>query len=165
MDDKKRGLLSDLRVALAKDRYWRRSLAVRNEKRFTLHLGIFCEPYLTSIMEGKKTIETRFAKRQCAPYQRIAAGDIIVLKRAAGRIVGVCMAERVWFYRLGVESFSLIKETFGSAICPSDESFWDARKQSAVATLILVSHFPAVSNVEFKKRDRRVWIVFEGCAG
>ena len=76
-------------------------------------------------MEGKKTIETRFAKRPCAPYERISAGDIIVLKRASGGIVGICMAERVWFYRLDVESLSLIKETFGSAICPAEESFWD----------------------------------------
>jgi ASC-1-like (ASCH) protein len=163
MENEKRGLLSDLRVALAKHRFWTRSLSVQNEKRFTLHLGIFREPYLTSIMEGKKTIETRFAKRPCAPYQRIAAGDIIVLKRAAGRIVGVCMAERVWFYRLDVESFSRIKQTFGSAICPADESFWDACKQSTVATLILVSNVAAASNVQFKKRDRRGWVVFKGC--
>jgi hypothetical protein len=93
MDNEKRDLLSDLRVDLAKDRFWTRYLSVQNEKRFTLHLGIFREPYLTSIMEGKKTIETRFAKRSCAPYKRIAAGDIIVLKRAAARIVGVCMAD------------------------------------------------------------------------
>src|SRR5260370_37011513 len=145
MDNEKQNLLSDLRVALAKDRFWRRSLSVQNEKRFTLHLAIFREPYLTSIMEGKKTIETRFAKRPCAPYQRIAAGDIIVLKRASGGIVGICMAERVWFYRLDVESFSLIKEIFGSAICPADESFWHPCKQSAVATPRLVSNVAAAS--------------------
>ena len=58
------------------------------------------------------------------------------------------------------DAFSLIKETFGSAICPANESFWDACKQSAVATLILVSKVAAVSNVQFKKRDRRGWIVF-----
>jgi hypothetical protein len=67
------------------------ALAIGSEqKMFTLHLAIFREPYLTSIMEGKKTIETRFAKRPCAPYQRISAGDIIVLKRASGGIVGIC---------------------------------------------------------------------------
>ena len=164
MDNEKQSLLSDLRVALAKDRFWRRSLSLQNEKRFTLHLAIFREPYLTSIMEGKKTIETRFAKRPCAPYERIAAGDIIVLKRASGGIVGICMAERVWFYHIDVESFSRIKETFASAICPAEESFWDDRKQSAVATLIMVSNVAAVPNVQFKKRDRRGWIVFKGRA-
>jgi ASC-1-like (ASCH) protein len=162
MENDKRCLLSDLRVALAKDRFWSRSLSVQNEKRFTLHMGIFREPYLTSIMEGKKTIETRFAKRSCASYEMIAAGDIIVLKRAAGRIVGVCMAERVWFYRLDVESFSLIKETFSAAICPANESFWDICKQSAVATLILVSNVAVAPNVQFKKPDRRGWVVFKG---
>jgi hypothetical protein len=73
------------------------------------------------------------------------------------------MADRVWFYRLDVESFSLIKETFGSAICPADESFWNICKQSAVATLILVSNVAADPNVQFKKRDRRGWVVFNGC--
>jgi ASC-1-like (ASCH) protein len=163
MDNEKQSLLSDLRVALTKDRSWKRSLSVRNEKRFTLHLAIFREPYLTSIMEGKKTIETRFAKRRCAPYQRIAPGDIIVLKRASARIVGICMAKRVWFYRLDVKSFSLIKEIFSSAICPAEESFWDDCKKSAVATLILISNVAAVPDVQFKKRDRRGWFVFREC--
>ena len=72
VDNGKQCLISDLRFALAKDRFWRRSLSVENEKRFTLHLADFREAYLTSIMEGKKTIETRFAKRPCAPYQRIS---------------------------------------------------------------------------------------------
>jgi ASC-1-like (ASCH) protein len=163
MDNEKQSLLSDLRIALAKDRFWRRSLSVQNEERFTLHLAIFREPYLTSIMEGKKTIETRFAKRPCAPYQRISAGDIIVLKRASAGIVGICMAERVWFYRLDVQSFSLIKETYASAICPAGESFWDDLKQSAVATLILVGKVAEVRNVQFKKRNRRGWVVLKGC--
>jgi hypothetical protein len=68
------------------------------------------------------------------------------------------------FYRLDVKSFSLIKETFGSAIfCPAGESFWDDLKQSAVATLILVGKVAEVRNVQFKKRDRRGWVVFKGC--
>lgn len=114
-------------------------------------------------MEGKKTIETRFSKRPCAPYQRILPGDIIVLKRAFGGIVGICMAERVWFYRLDIKSLSLIQETFGPAICPAGESFWDDLKQSAVATLILVGNVAEVRNVQFKKRDRRGWVVLKGC--
>src|SRR5260370_18926845 len=113
-------------------------------------------------MQGKKTVETRFAKRPCAPYQRISKGDIVLLKQSSGDIVGICLVEQVWFYRLSVESLRIIKELFGSAICPAEESFWDDRRQATFATLLLISRVTPVDNVRIKKRDRRGWVVFKG---
>ncbi len=161
MDSEKHSILSDLRAALTRDGFWSHQLSTQNQNSFTLHLAVLREPYLTFIMQGKKTVETRFAKRPCPPYQRISKGDIVLLKQSSGRIVGICLVEEVWFYRLSVESLGIIKEMFGSAICPAEESFWDDRKQAAVATLLLVNRVTPVDNVQVKKRDRRSWVVFK----
>ncbi|MCI9434957.1 MAG: hypothetical protein HFI86_06785 [Bacilli bacterium] len=41
---------------------------IKNQK---IHLGIFSEPYLTYMLEGKKTIESRFSKNKIVPYNKI----------------------------------------------------------------------------------------------
>jgi len=52
--------------------------------------------------------------------------------------MGVCTVEQVWFYEIDASSLKLIKEKFGRAICPVDNSFWSERKNSVCATLMLV---------------------------
>lgn len=161
MDCKKGDLIAKLRRALGKYPFWNRLLSPKNAKTFTLHLAILREPYLSFIMEGKKTIETRFAKRACPPYQSVSNGDVVVLKRAAGEIVGVCTVEQVWYYRLNPGSLDSIRERFGTAICPANGTFWEERKQASVATLMMVGNVAEVEEVEVKKRDRRGWVVFK----
>jgi hypothetical protein len=126
-----------------------------------LHLAILREPYLQFVLEGKKTVETRFAKRACPPYQRVAEGDVVLLKRAGGEIVGICTVSKVWFYKLDPKSLALIKGKFGAAICPADDSFWEDRKDASVATLMLIENVARVEGVAIPKRDRRGWVVFK----
>lgn len=40
-------------------------------KSTNIHLGIFSEPYLTYMLEGKKTVESRLSKNKIAPYNQI----------------------------------------------------------------------------------------------
>jgi hypothetical protein len=112
-------------------------------------------------MEGKKKIETRFAKRPCAPFRQVSDGDVVLLKRAGGDVVGVCEVEKVWFYNLDPEAFAFIKDRFGKLICPADGSFWTERKDKAVATLMLIKNVIPVSGVKIEKRDRRGWVTFQ----
>jgi hypothetical protein len=132
-----------------------------NRRRFTLHLAIFKEPYLRFVMEGRKTVETRFAKRRCPPFERVAKGDVIILKRAGGDVTGICLVERAWFYHIDPQSLAAIREKFGSAICAIDESFWTDRNQAAVATILLITNVTPVRKIAIGKRDRRGWVVFE----
>jgi hypothetical protein len=52
----------------------------------------------------------------------------------------------VWFYRLDVETCSLIKETFGSAISRAEESFWDDCKPGRQVAIGAEGQSQAVSN-------------------
>ncbi len=159
MVSKNPNLISDLRTSLSTDEFWSRILTPENEKGLALHLAIFREPYLNFIMEGRKTVESRFAKRPCPPFNRVKQGDVILLKRSAGKIVGLCMVDKVWFYKIEPHSLSFIKDKFGKAICPADNSFWEERKLAACATLMLISHVSPLNKIAFKKSDRRGWVV------
>lgn len=52
------------------------------------HLAIFTGPFLDLVLEGKKTIESRFSKVRCAPYGVATEGDIVLMKKAGGLVIG-----------------------------------------------------------------------------
>lgn len=151
-------ILSELKRQLAGEPSWSKTLAASHRRTF--HLAIFREPYLRFILDGRKTIETRFAKRACPPYGKVADGDILLLKRTGGPIVGVCTVEKVWLYKVDSENLIDIKKKFGPAICATGDSFWHERKDAACATLMLVGRVVKIPGVPVVKRDRRGWVVF-----
>jgi hypothetical protein len=158
MNSKRNTIVSNLQKCLVEDNGWLKKLAA---DCFSVHLAIFREPYLTFIMEGKKTIETRFAKRPCPPFNRVSKGDVVLMKQAGGKIIGMCEVEKVWFYRLDPDALAFIKDQFGKLICPVDGSFWSERESKSVATLMLVKNVTPISGVHIEKRDRRGWVTFK----
>jgi len=160
MNFERQHLLATLRASLSGNDFWAAKLAPDKVAAFTLHLAIFREPYLKFIIEGKKTIETRFAKRPCAPFEKVNDGDVIMLKRSPGDVIAVCVVETAWFYHLDSDSLQFIKAKFGRAICPADPSFWEDRKNASVATLILIDKVAEIKAFKVEKRDRRGWVVF-----
>src|SRR5205814_748415 len=99
-----------------------------------LHLAIFLEPYLTFILEGKKTVESRFSSVRCAPYDRVKGGDVILLKRAGGPITGLCCVNSAWFYEVDRNTLVEIRQKFSDQICPAESTFWTSREGTSFAT-------------------------------
>ena len=120
--------------------------------------GVFVEPFLQYILDGKKTIETRFSAVRCAPYERAEQGDIILLKKSGGPIIGLCQIKSVSSYRLEKDAWKQIK-TFAKQICAEDPSFWEDRKRASYATLMHINNVAKISPLEITKRDRRGWVV------
>ena len=125
----------------------------------TLHLSVFNPPYLDYILEGRKTVESRFSVVRCAPYGRVDEGDLLLLKQSSGPIVGVCMVDRVWSYELEPSTFDEIRDTFAEMLCAEDPKFWDMRQRAQYATLMRISHATAINPVHCEKRDRRGWVI------
>src|SRR5688572_14494747 len=101
--DGQSGLLCRLMDAVAGDTYWASYLSTllsNDLPPYTLHLGVFVEPFLGYMLDGRKTVESRFSTRRFAPYHRAERGDVVLIKRSGGPIVGVCRVVDAWFYRL-----------------------------------------------------------------
>jgi hypothetical protein len=122
-----------------------------------IHVAIFSEPFLTLVLSGRKTVESRFSRSRCAPYGEIDAGDIILIKEVAGPICGITLAKRTWHYDLLTEPIARIKNRFAEAICADDE-FWSSRSDALYATLIELDATATIDPVWFDKRDRRGWV-------
>lgn len=164
MSSRHTNLLNDLSQCLSSDAYWGAYLDELLNRRSvspSIHVAVMIEPYLKYILDGQKTVESRFSIHRRAPYQRVNEGDIIFLKKSGGPIVGVCQADYTWFYQLDAASWDDIKTNFAKSLCANDQSFWDDRKRASYATLIRVINVREVEPISFVKRDRRGWVVVE----
>lgn len=131
--------------------------AAKPDSPVGIHVAIFSEPFLTLVLSGKKTIESRFSRNRCGPYGEIGDGDVILIKEVAGPICGVALAKRTWCYDLVAEPIERIKDRFGEGIC-ADEEFWSSKADALYATLIELDATAAIAPVGFDKRDRRGWV-------
>src|SRR5262245_51208695 len=97
-------------AALSGDEAWReRVQQVLSGTGPRVHLAIFVEPFLDFVLSGKKTVESRFSVNRCPPYEHVSRGDIVLLKRASGPVVGACIVSAVWSYRLDRGSWAEIR--------------------------------------------------------
>jgi hypothetical protein len=124
----------------------------------SIHLAILNEPYLRFVLDETKTVESRFSRNACAPFGRVTTGDIVLLKRASGPVVGACTVTAAWDYRLTPTAWSEIKRRFGRAMC-AQADFWDDRREASYATLMKIRDARRLPDLHIPKRDRRGWVV------
>jgi hypothetical protein len=120
-----------------------------------IHIACMLEPFLGYILEGKKTIESRFSKPLIPPYQRVAFGDVVLLK--AGPIVASFRASSVEFVELDDDQLARLMQDYSTEIC-ADDAFWRARQEKRYATLIGIADVRRLIPLKVDKRDRRGWM-------
>jgi hypothetical protein len=123
-----------------------------------IHLAVLIEPFLGYILQGRKTVESRFSKHCIAPYQRIEKGDLVLLKAAAGPVVGYFTAAWIQCSELDEGSLADVQTRYAQAIC-ADEEFWRSRAGKRYVTLVGVEEPRALPPIKVAKSDRRGWIV------
>lgn len=134
------------------------------ETKHGKHLAIFTPPFVDLILDGKKTIESRFSKVRCAPYGAVKEGDIVLMKEVGGLVLGEFTIARVeTFSNLNEDSINELAEKYEKELCAdADKNFWERRRDSRYATFMYVLNpiryekpFP------YPKRDKRGWVVIE----
>jgi hypothetical protein len=154
----------DVRQAVAGNDYWSRVLGAPGSALPTcgIHLAVFVEPFLGYVLDGSKTVESRFSVNRTPPYGKVCKGDAILLKQSGGPVVGIASVQTVWSYHLDVDSLRFIRERFARALCVQDPGFWKQKASAAYATLMAIHQVLAVEDIPWEKRDRRGWVVVQG---
>jgi predicted transcriptional regulator len=126
------------------------------------HVAIFLPPFLDLILEGTKTMESRFSRIRCAPYGQVQADDVVLMKRSGGLVEGEFTVAQVESYRdLTDTCLRTLADRYGKALCAdADAHFWEVRRGSRYATLLSVAYPTRYPHpFPYQKRDRRGWIV------
>lgn len=135
-----------------------------------VHLAFMREPYMRYILQGRKTIESRFSRHRVLPYGVVDMGDIIAFKRCgsnAGVIAVAVVASVIELTRApGGPGWSALIAPWRSQICMSDATLADMASRT-YATLIRIEDVQAFESVPYKgqKGDRRPWVVLRAAQG
>ena len=126
----------------------------------TVHLAVMVEPFLGYILDGKKSIESRFSKHAIAPFYQIESGDLVLLKLTGGPVMGCFDTDTVEFVALNHEERDRLQRHYSVAIC-ADSDFWRARQDKRYATLVGVRNVHKLEPAPVTKSDRRGWVVLQ----
>ena len=77
--------------------FWTRKLTM--DTPVQVHLAVMVEPYLSRVLDGSKTIESRFSRKKIAPWGRVSSGDVVVLKKSGGGFAAVLEATDATYVR------------------------------------------------------------------
>lgn len=128
------------------------------------HLAVMREPYLSYVLAGRKTIESRFSRVQTPPYGRVGCGDLLLLKEVGGPVSALATVASADFYVLDPDTFRYLRDRFAAALCAHDPEFWEERNDARFATLMRLDDVMPIRPLAVGKRDRRGWVVL-GAAG
>lgn len=124
----------------------------------SIHLAIVNEPYLKYILQGKKTIESRFTKNCVSPYKKISPNDIVLMKRAGQSVGAYFIVSNVIYFESTPEVLNNLKETYSEQIC-ADEDFWKVREGKKYITLIQIKEIKKLKeSIVVEKKDKRGWV-------
>ena len=125
------------------------------------HLAVFKGEGVGLILNGKKTVESRFSKRKNVPFLQISAGDLVYIKPSGKDIIGQFRVKKVIFYDgLTDEDVEQIKKSFGDAIAQPNE-YWESKIGSKYGTLIFIGEVDPfiTAPIKISKKDLRGWVV------
>ena len=132
------------------------------------HLAILSPGWTELILDGSKTVESRFTKVRCAPFGKVDAGDIVYMKESGGLVKGMFRVAEVETYENLTDGqiCDLFYKEYREQIFASMSALmrrppekWLTAKH---ATLIHISDPVAFDEpFPFPKRDPRAWVVLD----
>jgi hypothetical protein len=129
----------------------------------SLHLAVMTGPYLKLIVEGVKTVESRFHKVRSAPLNTVTAGDLVVFKPAGQPVSHVASVERATYLDLSHTSLDRVRSAWQERIADSSDSFWTARADARWLSLVEIAWVVDMPALTLRKRDRRGWVTYGAC--
>lgn len=138
------------------------NIKLEYDETMTIHLAIFSDPYLDYMIEGKKTIESRFSKNRALPYQKVKYNDIIIIKKSSGPVIGYFYAGECLFFDFKKDDIDEIFNEYRKPLCVDDE-FIKNKMNSNYATLIKVQKFVSVKPFKISKRGMSTWLILKEC--
>jgi len=129
------------------------------------HVAILREPYLSLILNGKKTIESRFTKRRTAPFNKVSVNDLIYLKKSGGSILGTASVQSVQFFsNLNPQDISQIMNQYKAEL-QIQPDFMELKRDSNYASLIWLKNVKRMQPIQFKKNNQLPWVLLEDRLG
>jgi ASC-1-like (ASCH) protein len=123
------------------------------------HLVIVKKEYVEAILDGRKTIESRFTMNRRAYWKKILYGDRLFIKQSSGPVYAVAEVTKVRYYEgLTAKRVEQIKKKYNHLISGEDE-YWRSKRNCRYSVLVWLGKVEPIEPVWIDKRDWRAWVV------
>ncbi len=123
------------------------------------HLVILKKPYLRIILDGTKTIESRFTKNKPKIFRKVHPGDILFLKESAGPVRATATVKNVrWFENLDPRKISQLQSEYNDRI-KGESKYWLGKTDARFGFLVWLNNVRQITPVNINKKDWRAWVL------
>lgn len=123
------------------------------------HIAILRQPYFNMILEGTKTIESRFAMNRTIPYKKVEKGDIILLKETGKDVTAKAVADKVEYYELTPEKVEEIRFKYGRQIGTDKIKDWTDTARKKYCTLVWLNKVEKIPSMKVPRSNGAGWII------
>ena len=123
------------------------------------HIAILRQPFFNMILNGEKTIESRWSMNRIAPYKKLNIGDEILLKLTGQPVTATAKVKDVKYYDLTPEIVEDIRKKFGKEIGTDKFENWDITLQKKYCTLIWLEDVTRIKPIQVRRSNGAGWIV------
>lgn len=126
------------------------------------HVAIVHAWVARALIEGHKTVESRFSRDRRAPFGRIGVGDTVYFRVAGGTYAARALVERVLCEDGLTPRRVRAIEVLHRASIGGDDEYWRMVRGARCVTLLWLTGCCGVESGPFLERargDRRAWFV------
>lgn len=123
------------------------------------HIAILRQPFFDMVLNGEKTIESRWSMNKIAPYKQVNIGDEILLKITGHPATARARVKGVRYYELTPQIVEEIRIRYGKQIGTDKFKDWQATLQKKYCTLIWLENVQRIEPMEVPRSNGAGWIV------
>ena len=117
------------------------------------HLAILRQPFFDMVLNGEKTIESRWSMNKIAPYKKVNIGDEILLKLTGQPATATAKVKDVKYYELTPDIVEDIRIKYGKQIGSDKFEDWESTLQKKYCTLIWLEDVKTIKPLEVPRSN------------
>ena len=125
------------------------------------HIAILRQPFFDMVLNGQKTIESRWSMHRVAPYNKINIGDEILLKETGKDVTAKAIVKDVKFYELTPLIAEKIRKEYNKQIGIDYFEDWYSTTQKKYCTLIWLDKVNKIEPIKVPRSNGAGWIIFK----
>jgi len=127
-----------------------------------VHIAILKPRFLNMILDGAKTVESRFTKTDRPPFNQVTPGEAIHLKQSGGPFAAVAEAGRVWSKHATDErELRRVFDRFADRV-GVDATYWPLVRGKPFVTMIELKVVqPCTAAPRYKPRNMWAWYTLD----
>lgn len=111
------------------------------------------------LLTGEKTIESRFSYNKCAPYEKVCAGDELLIKQTGKDVTMIAEVEKVEYFNLTPALVDEIRVAYGKQIGTDKIEDWQTTMNKKYCTLVWVTNLKEVEPIKVQRSCGAGWII------